>query len=135
MSNFGGWLLVGLVMIGTLQLLDTVRFLEPRKASMLAGIPGIKMLGPVLYVLYPGLQPCRHFLDRRILSWGLWVASILFFPSLLVFFFTLYKNANLSPAQIAHHSRDLPLSEAPCPALSSESTSDFELRHEDASEM
>jgi uncharacterized membrane protein len=134
MSNFGGWLLVGLVMMAMLQLLDAIRFLEPRKASILAGIPGIKMLGPVLYVSILAFNLAVTFWIGEYFL-GVVGCTILFFPSLLVFFFTLYKNANLSLAQIAQHSRDFPLSEAPCPPRSSESASGFDLRNEDASEM
>lgn len=128
MSNFGGWLLVGLAMMATLQLLDSFRFLEPRKASMLAGIPGAKMLGPVLYVCILAFNLAVTFWIGEYFLGGVG-CMILFFPSLLVFFFTLYKNANLRSVHILQHSRDFPLSKAPCPSLSSEALSDPALRN------
>lgn len=119
MSNFGGWLLVGLVMIATLQLLNTLRTLEPRKASVLAGIPGISMLGPVLYV-------CILAFNLAVTFWigeyflGIVGCTILFFPTLLVSIFTHYKNANLRSLHLELHSRDFPLSRVPCLAFSLE---------------
>ena len=124
MSNFAGWLLVGLAMSAVLQLLDIFQWLEPKKASIFAGIPVAKMLGPVLYV-------CVLIFNLTVTFWigehflGVVGCTILFFPSLLVLFFTLYKNTNLSPAHIAQHCLDFPLSGAPCPPLSSRAISDF----------
>ncbi len=119
MSNFGGWLLVGAAMIALLQVLAARRSLEPTKASMLAGIPGIGLLGPLLYAgvlafnLAVTLWIGEYFL-------GIVGCLILFFPGLLVAFFTRYKHANLSPSQIAEHARDFPLSKLNRPPLSSD---------------
>jgi putative membrane protein len=107
MSNFGGWLLVGLVMIGVLQLLDTIPSLEPKKASILTKAPGIRLLGPLLYggILLFNLA-VTFWIGEYLL--GLVGCIVLFFPSLLIVLFTLYKRANLTPAQIAEHRRDFP---------------------------
>ncbi len=119
MSNFAGWLLVGLAMLAMLQLLDMFRWLEPKGVSILAGIPGARLLGPILYV-------CILVFNLTMTFWigehflGIVGCLILFFPSLLVLFFTLYKNANLTPTHIARHRLDFPLSGVPCPPLSSD---------------
>ncbi len=108
MSNFGGWLLVGLAMIGVLQAMDTVPALEPKKPSALTEIPGIGLLGPLLYL-------CILVFNLAVTFWigehflGIVGCAILFFPSLLILFFTLYKHAHLSPSLIAQHCRDFPL--------------------------
>jgi len=49
MSNFGGWLLVGLFLVGVLQFLSTRDRLEPKGPSVLSRIRGIQGLGPILY--------------------------------------------------------------------------------------
>jgi uncharacterized membrane protein len=92
MSNFGGWLLVGLAMIALLQVLATLPSFEPRKPSMLAGIPGIALLGPLLYggILAFNLA-VTFWIGEYFL--GIVGGTILFFPSLLVVLFTLYKRA------------------------------------------
>jgi len=119
MSNFGGWLLVGLVMMATLQLLDACSSLEPGKSSTLARIPGIGVLGPILYV-------CVLAFNLAVTFWigeyflGVVGCTILFFPGLLVFFFTLYKRAHLRQVDLVQHARDFPLSQVPCPTLPAE---------------
>ena len=116
MSNFAGWLLVGLAMIWVLQLLDTLPSLEPRKASILAGVPGARLLGPLLYA-------CILLFNLAVTFWigeyflGVVGCTVLFFPSLLIWFFTLYKRANLSPTHIEEHCRDFPDAEVTCPTL------------------
>jgi uncharacterized membrane protein len=117
MSNFGGWLLVGLVMIGVLQALDTLPSLEPGKPSALAGVPWMRMLGPVLYL-------CILVFNLVVTFWigeqflGIVGCTILFFPGLLVLFFTLYKRSHSGPSDLARHCRDFPLSAVCRPPLS-----------------
>jgi uncharacterized membrane protein len=116
MSNFAGWLLVGLAMIGVLQLLDPLPFLEQKKSWILARGPGARLLGPLLYV-------CILLFNLAVTFWigeyflGVVGCIVLFFPSLLIWFFTLYKRANLSPAHIVEHCRDFPDAEITCPTL------------------
>lgn len=104
MSNFGGWLLVGLAMITLLQLLDRLPGLEPEKASRVAGIPWVRLLGPVLYVSVLTFNLAITFWIGETFL-GIVGCLILFFPSLLVCFFTLYKQKHLTPEQIEEHDR------------------------------
>jgi uncharacterized membrane protein len=99
MSNFGGWLLVGVAMI--------------------AGIPGIGLLGTLLYVGVLAFNLAVTFWIREYFL-GIVGCTILFFPTMLVLFFTRYKHANLSLSQIAQHARDFPLSKLNRPPLSSD---------------
>ncbi|HQN17962.1 MAG TPA: carotenoid biosynthesis protein [Syntrophobacteraceae bacterium] len=116
MSNFGGWLLVGLAIIALLQSFDSFPSLEPKKASVLTSMPYVRLLGPLLYV-------CILLFNLSVTFWigeyflGVVGCIILFFPSLLILLFTLYKQANLTQAQIAQHGRDFPLAAIRCPAL------------------
>ena len=111
MSNFGGWLLVGFAMVGTLQSLDRIPALEPRQYSLFGRVPGIALLGPVLYVSVLVFNLTITFRIGEDLL-GLVGCLILFFPSLLAFFFTLHKQAHLTPGQIHCHLRDFPRSAA-----------------------
>jgi uncharacterized membrane protein len=118
MSNFGGWLVVGLAMIAVLQALATWPSLEPRKPLTLTRIPVIGLLGPLLYVGILAFNLAVTFwIGEGFL--GIVGCTILFFPSLLVLFFTLYKHANLSPQHLAQHARDFPhLAVTPLPSIS-----------------
>ena len=119
MSNFGGWLLVGLAMIAVLQALDAFPSLEPKKPSLLAKIPGMGLLGPLLFL-------CILLFNLVVTFWigehflGIVGCTILFFPSVLVLFFTIYKQSNLNPSHTAQHCRDFPMSAAHSPPLSSD---------------
>jgi len=116
MSNFGGWLLVGLMMIGVLQALDTVPALEPGKPSVLTEIPWIGMSGPLLYLCILVFNLAVTFwIEERFL--GIVGCTIIFFSSLLVLLFTFYKHSHLTPSHIARHCRDFPLSGACRPPL------------------
>lgn len=105
MSNFGGWLLVGLAMMGLLQLLDRFPALEPGKISRLGRLPWVKLLGPVLYVSVLAFNLAITFWIGETFL-GIVGCLILFFPSLLVCLFTLYKQKHLTPAQREAHRRD-----------------------------
>ena len=86
---------------------------------MLAAIPGIGLLGPLLYVGVLAFNLAVTFWIGEYFL-GIVGCIILFFPALLVLFFTRYKQANLSPSQIAQHARDFPLSEVNRPSLPSD---------------
>jgi uncharacterized membrane protein len=107
MSNFGGWLLVGFVLVGTLQLLDRVRWLEPRAPSILSRVPGMTLLGPVLYL-------CVLAFNLTVTFWigetfmGLVGCLLLLYPLLLGFLFTLYKMRSLTLDALERHLRDFP---------------------------
>jgi putative membrane protein len=108
MSNFAGWLAVGLAMTGALQLLDRAGVLEPRGR---AGFRGPGALGPLLYL--------------SVLAFNLWVtfsigeglmgavgAVLVFFSLLFVAFFTWYKLENVPDGALRRHLEDFPHSEA-----------------------
>lgn len=102
MSNFGGWLLVGLAMIATLQLLDRVSGMEPKRRSVLHSIPWIALLGPVLYASVLLFNLFITFWIGEILLATV-DSLLIFFPALLAFFFTLYKQRHASQEQIERH--------------------------------
>jgi uncharacterized membrane protein len=116
MSNFEGWLVVGLAMNAVLQLLDTLPSLEPKKASIFNRMPGARLLGPMLFLGIVAFNVAVTFWIEEYLL-GFVGCTVLFFPSLLILFFTLYKHASLNPTQIAQHCRDFPLSRVPWPPL------------------
>lgn len=118
MSNFGGWLLVGAVMIAVLQKLDALPFPEPSKPPLLASIPGIRLLGPILYAAILLFNLAVTFWIGELFL-GIVGCTVLFFPSLVAFFFTLYKLRNLTPSQIEEHCRDFSISPADRPPLPS----------------
>lgn len=107
LSNFGGWLLVGLAMVGSLQLLDRIPSLEPHKAPPFSRIPYIALLGPVLYVSVLVFNVTITFWIGETLL-GLVDCMLICFPALLAFFFTLYKQEHLSPELIERHLRESP---------------------------
>lgn len=104
MSNFGGWVLVGLAMMALLQLLDRLPVLDPGKASRLAGIPGVRLFGLVLYVSVLAFNLGVTFWIGETFM-GIVGCLILFFPGLLVCFFTLYKQQHLTSAQLEEHAK------------------------------
>ncbi len=111
LSNFGGWLLVGFLEVGALQCLAARDRLDPDGPSRLSRIPGIQCLGPILYasVLVFNLT-VTFWIGETFL--GLVGCMILFFPSLLVFFFTLYKQRCRDPESWGEHLADFPHSPA-----------------------
>jgi putative membrane protein len=111
MSNFGGWLVVGLVLVAALQRIDRAGRLETRSRPVLARLPCIQMLGPVLYLSVLAFNLVVTFwIGERFL--GQVGCFILFFPVLLSFFFTLYKKDHLTSEDIARHLMDFPHSRA-----------------------
>lgn len=111
MSNFGGWLLVGLFLVGALQFMSTRDRLEPKGPSILSRIRGIQGLGPILYASIPAFNLTVTFWIGETLL-GLVGCVILFFPGLLAFFFTLYKQSRLDLESIREHLADFPHSPA-----------------------
>ncbi len=107
LSNFAGWLLVGLVMVAALQLFDRLPRLEPGRRSRLGSIPRVRLLGPVLYISVLAFNLTVTFWIGETLM-GMVGCLILFFPSLLVCFFTSYKQQHLTPTQLEDHCRDFP---------------------------
>jgi putative membrane protein len=107
MSNFAGWLLVGLAMIACLQALERVSALDLRGGSALRQLPCIALLGPALYVsvLIFNLAVTIWIGERLLALVG---CLLVLFPGLCCFFFTLYKHDHLTPDQIERHRRDFP---------------------------
>jgi putative membrane protein len=107
LSNFAGWLLVGFAMTAALQALDSIQSLEPNQPSHLHKVPFISLLGTLLYisVLVFNLS-VTVWIGERLLAV---VGSLLtFFPALLAFFFTLYKQDHTRPRDLERHRRDFP---------------------------
>ncbi len=107
MSNFGGWLVVGLVMVAALQWLDRVSALEFTGVSPLRRIPFVCLFGPLLYisVLIFGLS-VTFWIEELLL--GLVGCVILFFPAVLSILFTLYKCEHLTAEAVRKHLADFP---------------------------
>ncbi|MGV8075219.1 MAG: carotenoid biosynthesis protein [Syntrophobacteraceae bacterium] len=111
MSNFGGWLFVGFVMVAALQYLDRLPCFEAKRKSFWQKIPGIAIVGPLLYISVPGFNLSVTFWIGELLL-GTVGCLIIFFPLLLGLYFTLYKQGNLTPEHIEQHVRDFPFSGA-----------------------
>lgn len=108
MSNFGGWLLVGLVLIGSLQVLDSFSNLEPQRKGSQGVIPGIRLLGPLLYVSILLFNLAITFwIGERLLC--LVGSLILTFPAALALFLTLYKRTHVTQEQIERHAAQFAL--------------------------
>lgn len=107
LSNFAGWLVVGFVMMAGLQGLDSIRGLEPEQPSRLHRVPFISLLGTLLYisVLVFNLSVTVWIGERLLAVVGCLLA---FFPALLAFFFTLYKQEHTRPQDLERHRRDFP---------------------------
>lgn len=90
MSNFIGWLIVGLIMISALQRLETIKQLQPVRPSRLAEIPWIAAAGPFLYVSILLFNLFMTFwIGEMLLAM---VSSLLIFYTVLpAVFFTIYK--------------------------------------------
>jgi len=110
MSNFGGWFLVGLVLIGALQGLERLHGLEARERSTfgkLNHVPWIRLLGPMLYVSVLAFNLTVTFWIGETLL-GVVGCLILFFPALFAVFFTLYKQEHVTRELIDRHLADFP---------------------------
>ena len=111
MSNFGGWLLVGFVMIAALQILDRISGLEPRRKSSLSHIPLVGLGGPLLYLSVLAFNLTVTFWIGEHLM-GVVGCLILSFTALMAVFFTLHKQAHIPLHAIDRHCRDFPFSSA-----------------------
>jgi putative membrane protein len=102
MSNFGGWLLVGFVLVGALQAIDRIPALDskphPRSTLPAHGLSirsWLRTLGPLLYF---SVLSFNITVTLYIGSMLLGLVDLLLFAALLVpmVFFTIYKNSNFS---------------------------------------
>ncbi len=110
MSNFAGWLVVGVVMIAALQRLDRVSTLERGAGPLLERIPCVHLFGPLLYVSVLIFNLSVTFWIGELLL-GLVGCVILFFPFLLCLVFTFYKREHLTREAIRRHFSDFPWKE------------------------
>ncbi len=111
MSNFGGWLLVGVVLVGTLQSLDRVKSLDPRVPCAHARLPHIALLGPALYLGIAAFNLSVTFwIGERLL--GTTGCLILATPTLLGVLFTHYKHTHAKRSDLDAHLADFPGSPA-----------------------
>ena len=112
MSNFAGWLLVGFVLVATLQALDAIPALDSNPHSLpgragSAASSWLRLLGPVLYfaVLLFNITVTLYIGSMLLGLVDLLLFTVLFVPMV---FFTMYKNSNFSneavQGDIAEHS-------------------------------
>jgi len=107
MSNFAGWLLVGLVMVYALQLLDKSSWPQCNNKLNFNYIPWIEALGPILYVSVLLFNLLITFWIGEMLLAA--VSSLLvFFTLMLAFFFTIYKTKHTDPKLFDHPTKSLP---------------------------
>ncbi len=111
MSNFGGWLLVGFVLVAALQRLDSIASLEDRTAGGYQPWPWVCLTGPALYVsvLVFNLSVTFWIGEHLLGTVGLLILS---YTGIMALFFTLYKQARITRAEVADHVNDFPLSPA-----------------------
>ncbi len=111
MSNFGGWLLVGFVLVGALQRLDHISLLEDAAPDSYQPWPWLCLTGPALYfgVLAFNLSVTFWIGEHLLGTVGL---LILLYTGLTAVFFTLYKQARVSRGDVTRHLGDFPLSRA-----------------------
>ncbi len=107
MSNFAGWLVVGFVMIATLQGLDRASRLELPPRPFNRSFPEIRLVGPVLYfsVLVFNLVVTFHINEDLMGTVG---CFLVFYTFLMAGFFTLYKVRHVTSSHIALHLTDFP---------------------------
>lgn len=108
LSNFGGWLLVGFVLIGALQWLDRFKWLQPKRFSIFNQLPGIPFLGPILYLSILVFNLIVTFWIGETLL-GMVGCLILFYPLLLGILMTRYKFHNPTPGAVEKHFHDFPV--------------------------
>ncbi len=89
MSNFGGWLVVGIVLMGALQILDRVSMLAPGRLPLPAVLSS-RLLGPALYL---SVMLFNIGVTFRIGEYQLGFVDLVILSTLLVMtlFFTSYK--------------------------------------------
>jgi putative membrane protein len=111
MSNFGGWLLVGIVLVGALQVLDRIAVLEPAGLPAHARLPWIALLGPALYVGIMLFNMSVTFWIGELLL-GVTGCLILAVPVLMGALFSHYKHLHLARRDVEAHLTDFPDSPA-----------------------
>jgi len=112
LSNFAGWLIVGLVLIGTLQLLDRFSGLDGQGWNRMGcRVPGGGLLGPVLYLAVLIFNLAVTFWIGETLL-GLVGCLILGYFSIPGVFFTLYKLEQVNDELIERHLLSFPHSRA-----------------------
>lgn len=106
MSNFGGWLVVGFVLMGALQILDRVRFLHSDAVLSASRLSWLRLLGPILYISVLAFNIAVTFYLREML---LGIVGLLITASLLIpmFFFTLYKGSRAEPRKLPSRSSEM----------------------------
>lgn len=127
MSNFAGWFLVGLAMIGALQLLDRVPAMLRFSLVPYHRLPALRFLGPLLYVSVLTFNLTVTFLIGETFL-GMVGCLILFFPAVFTLFFTLYKLAQAPREAMERHLDDFPYPQSPIPVPSLSPASDPALR-------
>ncbi len=112
MSNFAGWLVVGFIMIATLQGLDRISRLDSPPILLNRSFPTLRLMGPLLYF---SVLCFNLFMTFRIGEdlLGTVGCLLVFYTFLTAGFFTLYKLRHVSPSQIEGHLADFPESESP----------------------
>jgi putative membrane protein len=107
MSNFYGWLLVGLVLVGALQVLDRQPTLVSRGSKWLRQVPGIGLLGPVLYLSVLVFNLSVTFWIGELLL-GLVGVLLVGVFLVLAFFMTLYKLEHVTAVPVDRHLEQFP---------------------------
>lgn len=113
-SNFMGWLLVGLIMIGTLQILDRIPSLDSKHNPFLGRVPNLRILGVILYLGILTFNLVITFWIGEILL-GIVGSIIVFYSILVAIFFTHFKINHLRPQDISAYMEDAPFPELPFP--------------------
>ncbi len=111
MSNFYGWFVVGLVLVVTLQVLDRWPALEGRGSQPLRRIPGIGLLGPVLFLAVLVFNLTVTFWIGELLL-GLVGVLLVGVFLVLTLFMTFYKLEHLTAAMVQRHLAQFPQSRA-----------------------
>lgn len=105
LSNFGGWFLVGAVMIGALQFLDRITGLSVSGVSNRGASSRLRLLGPVLYFSVLLFNIAVTFRIGEYLL-GLVDLVILTSFSVPLAFFTIYKTKHATPEYITAFIRE-----------------------------
>lgn len=107
LSNFGGWLVVAVIMVSVLQVLDRIPRLDSAVPRRLRQLPLGAMLGVALYlgVLAFNLTVTFWIGERLLGVVGCFLVAL---PLLLSVLFTLYKLERLQVADLRRHLEDFP---------------------------
>jgi uncharacterized membrane protein len=124
MSNFYGWLVVGVLLIAALQLLNRRPGRDAPGNRLLLRIPGVRLFGPLLYVSVLVFNLAVTFWIGETFL-GLVGCILLSFCSLFAFFFTLYKLDHGNQELIRRHLTDFPHSSAAALLLQVPAPDDF----------